>query len=73
MTNTKGHMISLVTRMLIVIAIAVSVSVVTAILLIQKLGVTWNSFLIIIFTVFVPATLGIVINYLYRRPRYRVL
>jgi hypothetical protein len=42
MANAKGHMISLVTRLLIVAAVTVSISVVTAILLIQKFGATWN-------------------------------
>jgi len=73
MANTKGHMISLVTRLLIVAAVTVSISVVTAILLIQKYGTTWNIIPVMIFAIIVPATLGIAINYLYWRPRYRVL
>jgi hypothetical protein len=73
MANTKGHMISLVTRLLIVAAVTVSISVVTAILLIQKYGTTWNIIPVMIFAIIVPATLAIAINYLYWRPRYRVL
>ena len=40
MANTKGRMISLATRMLIVVTAAVFVSVVVTILLIQKHGTT---------------------------------
>ena len=72
MANTKGHMISLVTRLLIVAAVTVSISVVAAILLIQKFGMTWPIVPVMIFTIIVPATLAIAINYLYWRPRYRV-
>ena len=73
MANTKGHVISLVTRLLIVAAVTVSISVVTAILLIQKFGATWNVVSIMVSAIIVPATLAIAINYLYWRPRYRVL
>jgi hypothetical protein len=73
MASTKGHMISLVTRLLIVAAVTVSISVVTAILLIQKFGATWNVVPVMVFTIIVPATLAIAIKYLYWRPRYRVL
>jgi len=72
MANTKGHMISLVARLLIVAAVTVSISVVTAILLIQKFGVTWNVVPVMVFAIIVPATLALAINYLYWRPRYRV-
>jgi len=66
-------MISLVARLLIVAVVTVSVSVVTAILLIQNFGPTWQVFAIIVFAIIVPATLAIAINYLYWRPRYRAL
>ena len=66
-------MISLVTRLLIVAVVTVSISVVTAILLIQKFGATWNVVPVMAFAVIVPATLAIAINYLYWRPRYRAL
>ena len=56
MANRKGHMISLVTRLLIVAAVTVSISVVTAILLIQKFGATWNVVPVMVFAVIVPAT-----------------
>ena len=72
MANTKGHMISLVARLLIVAAVTVSISVVTAILLIQKFGATWNVVPVMVLAIIVPATLAIAINYLYWRPRYRV-
>jgi hypothetical protein len=65
-------MISLVTRFLIVAAVTVSISVVTAILLIQKYGTTWNIVPVMIFAIIVPATLAVAINYLYWRPQYRV-
>jgi len=64
--------ISLVTRLLIVAAVTVSISVVTAILLVQKFGATWNVVPVMVFAIIVPATLAIAINYLYW-PRYRVL
>ncbi len=73
MANTKRHMISLVTRLLIVAAVTLSISVVTAILLIQKFGATWNVVPVMVFAIIVPATLAIVINYLYWRPRYKAL
>jgi hypothetical protein len=64
MANGKGHMISLITRMLIVVAVAVSTSVVTVILLIQKhgttwtaYGITWNIVPVVILTVVLPAHL----------------
>ncbi len=79
MANTKGHMISFATIMLIVVTVAASVSVAVTILLIQKHGTTWTSYEItwnivpvVILTIVLPATLGIVANYLYWRPRYRV-
>ena len=73
MSNTKGHMISLFARLVIVAAVTVSISVVTAILLIQKFGATWNVVPVMVFAIIVPATLAIVINYLYWRPRYKAL
>ena len=72
MTNTKGHMISLFSRLLMVAAVTVSISVVAAILLIEKFGMTWPIVPVMIFTIIVPVTLAIAINYLYWRPRYRV-
>jgi hypothetical protein len=79
MSNIKRHMISYATRMLIVAAVAVSVSVAATILLIQKHGTTWMSYGItwsivpvVLLTVVLPATLAVVINYLYWRPRNRV-
>jgi uncharacterized paraquat-inducible protein A len=66
-------MISLVTSLLIVAAVTVSISLMTAILLIQKFGATWNVVPVMVFATVVPATLAIAINYLYWRPRYRVL
>jgi len=63
MANTKGHMIGLVTKLLIVAAVTVSISVVTAILLIQKFGATWNVVPVMVFAIIVPATLAIAINY----------
>jgi len=71
MANSKGHMISLVSKLLIVAAVTVSISVVTAILLVQKFGATWNVVPVMVFAIIVPATLAIAINYLYWRPRYR--
>jgi nicotinamide riboside transporter PnuC len=67
----REHMMSLVTRLLIVAAVTVSISVVTAILLIQKFGETWNVVPVMVFAIIVPATLAMIINYLYWRPRYR--
>jgi uncharacterized paraquat-inducible protein A len=72
MANSKGHLISLVSRLVIVAAVTVSISVATAILLIQKFGATWNVVHVMIFAIIVPATLAIAINYLYWRPRYRM-
>jgi hypothetical protein len=76
---TKGRMIGFATRMLIVVAVAASVSVAATILLIQKhgttwmsYGITWNIVPVVALTVVLPATLAVVINYLYWRPRYRV-
>ena len=66
-------MISLVTSLLIVAAVTVSISLMTAILLIQKFGATWIVVPVMVFATVVPATLAIAINYLYWRPRYRVL
>jgi hypothetical protein len=73
MANTTGQMMSLVTRLLIVAAVTLSISVVTAILLIQKFGAMWNVVPVMVFAIIVPATLAIAINYLYWRPRYRAL
>ena len=77
MANTEGHMISFATGMLIVVAVYVSVLVAVTILLIQKhgttwtsYGITWNIVPVVILTVVLPATLGVVANYLYWRPRY---
>jgi uncharacterized membrane protein len=73
-------MIRFVTRMVIIVAVAVSVSVAATILLIQKhgtswisYGITWNIVPVVMLTVILPATLGVAANYLYWRPRYRVL
>jgi uncharacterized membrane protein YgaE (UPF0421/DUF939 family) len=73
MPNRKGHMISLVTRLLIVAGVTVSISVVTAILLIQKFGATWPIVPVMVFAIIVPATLAMAVNYLFWRPRYMVL
>ena len=77
MANMKRRMISFATRMLIVVAVYVSVLVAVTILLIQKhgtiwtsYGITWNIVPVVILTVVLPATLGVVANYLYWRPRY---
>jgi uncharacterized membrane protein len=77
MVNMKRRMISFATRMLIVVAVYVSVLVAVTILLIQKhgttwtsYGITWNIVPVVILTVVLPATLGVVANYLYWRPRY---
>jgi nicotinamide riboside transporter PnuC len=72
MANSKGHTMSLVSRLLIVAAVTVSISVVTAILLIQKYGAMWNVVPVMVFAIIVPATLAMAINYLYWRPRYRM-
>jgi len=69
----KGPMISLATRLLIVAAIVVSVSVVVAILLVQRFGATWDVVPAIALTIIAPATIAAAVNYLYWRPRYRVL
>ena len=69
----KDPLISLATRLFIVAAVVVSISVVIAILLIQKFGATWNAVPVMVFAIIVPATLAVAINYLYWRPRYRVL
>ena len=80
MVNMKRHMISFATRMLIVVAVYVSVLVAVTILLIQKhgttwmsYGITWNIVPVVIFTIIVPATFVIVVNHLYWRPRYRAV
>ena len=77
MSTMKRRMISFATRMLIVVAVYVSVLVAVTILLIQKhgttwtsYGITWNIVPVVILTVVLPATLGVVANYLYWRPRY---
>jgi len=62
-------MISLVTRMLTVVTVVVSIYVVVVIMLILNHRMTWTIFLALI----VLATLAVAINYLYWRPRYRVL
>lgn len=67
MVNTKGHMISLVTRMLIVAIVIVFLSVVTEILLIKKFNRSPMGGPEIV----VLATLAILISYLYWRPRYK--
>jgi len=71
-----GHLTSFVTRMLIVVVAAVSVSVVTAILLVRKWGMTGKPDLVTIvfaaLAIIIPATLAVAVNYLYWRPRYRV-
>ena len=66
-------MISLFTRLVIAATLTGSISVVTAILLIQKFGAAWNVVPLMVFAVIVPATLAIAINYLYWSPRYKVL
>ena len=77
MANAKRPRISFVTRMAIVVAVFVSVSVAATFLLILKhgttwtsYGITWNIVPVVILTVVLPATLGVVANYLYWRPRY---
>lgn len=70
MTNTKEHRISLATRLLIVAAVTVSISVVTAILLIHKSGATLNVVPLMVFVIIAPA---IATNYLYWRPLYKGL
>jgi len=69
----KGPLISLVTRLLIVAAVTISISMVVAILLIRKFGATWNVVPVMVFTIIVPATIAVAVNYLYWRPRYRAL
>jgi ABC-type multidrug transport system fused ATPase/permease subunit len=69
MANRKGHMISLVTRMLIVVTIVVSIYLVVAVMLILSHKMTWTIFLAMI----ILATLAIATNYRYWRPRCRVL
>jgi len=73
MANREGHMMSLVTRLLIVAVVTISVSVVTAIMLIQKFGATWNVVPVMVFAIIAPATPAIAINYLYWCPRYGAL
>lgn len=69
----KGPLISLVARLLIVAAVTVSISVVVAILLIQKFGATWNVVPVMAFAIVVPAAFAVAVNYLYWRPKYRAL
>lgn len=69
MANTKGHRISLVTRLLIVVTVVVSIYTVVGIMLILSHKMTWPIFLVMI----VLATLAIAVNYLYWRPRYKAL
>jgi riboflavin transporter FmnP len=58
--------------MLIIVAVAYLFQV-TTILLIQEHGATWDILVpVVILGVVVPATLGVVVNYLYWLPRYRV-
>lgn len=66
MANTKGHMISLVTRMLIVFVVVAFILAVVAILLVQKYGTTW-----VVVPLIIIGALIIAINYLYWRPRYK--
>jgi len=61
-------MMSLVTRMLIVVAVVVSVYVAVAILLIWEHRMIGNIALVMI----ILASLAIAINYLYWLPRYRL-
>ncbi|MGA2240025.1 MAG: hypothetical protein ABSG74_12520 [Candidatus Bathyarchaeia archaeon] len=77
MANMKRRMISFATRMLIVVAVYVSVLVAVTILLIQKhgttwtsYGITWNIVPVVTLTVVLPASLVVAANYLYWRPRY---
>jgi len=61
-------MISLVTRLLIVAAVTVSISVVAEILLIEKYNAVPGGG----FAIIVLAALAIAISYLYWRPRYNL-
>jgi hypothetical protein len=67
----RDHMMSLVTRLLVVAAVTVSISVATVLLLIEKFGAMWNVVPVMVFVINVPATLAMIINYLYWRPRHR--
>lgn len=67
----KGPLISLVTRLIIVAVVTLFISVVTAILLIREGGATRNVVPVMVFAIIIPATLAVIINYLYWRPRYR--
>jgi hypothetical protein len=77
MANRKGLMISFVTRMVIIIAVAVSVSAVAAIVLVQKWEMRgyppFGTIVLAGLAIVVPATLGVALNYLYWRPRYKAL
>lgn len=66
MANTKGHMISLVTRMLIVFVVVGFILAVVAILLVQKYGTMW-----VIAPIIIVGALAIATSYLYWRPRYK--
>jgi len=66
----KGPMISLVTRVLIVVA--VNILVVTVILL-TKFGVTWNAVSTAVWGIPISSAIVASVNYLFWRPRYRVL
>lgn len=68
----KGPLTCLVTRLIIVAVITMSISVVTVILLIQKLGATWDVASVMVSVTIVPATIAVVVNYLYWRPGYKV-
>ena len=68
MRSDLEHIISLITRMLIVVAVVVSIYMVVTILLIWKHRITGN----IVLAMIVLASLAVAINYLYWLPRYRV-
>lgn len=65
--HTKGCVISLVVRMLVLVAVTVSILAVVAIQLVQKYGTMWAVAPLIII-----GAVGIAASYLYWRPRYRV-
>jgi branched-subunit amino acid ABC-type transport system permease component len=62
--------------MLVVVAVAVSISAVVSFLLVQKWQMTgypdFPTIVLAALAIVVPATLGVLANYLYWRPRYRV-
>jgi hypothetical protein len=70
-------MTSFATRILMVVLVAASVSLAATILLIQKHGMTWKSYgirwnivSVTIFTIILPATLGVTTDYTHWHPRY---